>query len=904
MSAGRKSTPLMSRNRIRTLLCCGLCCIYYSASYLFAVDIVETYPAGLDQPRINATLRRTPTGAPIVANFGGGVTTINIQAFFDTGASGVLMSDQTATFLGIQKTRFPANTGPLVVFSDVGVGGTEDFNVSEPVYVGLAPFRDLLATEDPNYFENPANYTHQFGPIQMQLAAPATNPLLEGLEVFGMPLFANKVVVIDPKPTDPNSNPDLGTMRTFVYNPGTPFNPSTTTTNPGIPSVTQQIKLSYGDFGQFTQVTPVAAPGPTLAHNPFIGPNPVLQLLPSPPVDNTPPVTLQFGNRSTTASILLDTGAAASMISKAKAAQVGVRYKSGTEGTSNPILEAFDPSNPSAPATSIAEQFTLQIAGVGPNVRTVAGFYLENYLIKSEQGNPNDVGDPNHLRYYGAPVLVNDITVVNPTTNQPLTLDGILGTNMLSGNALIDVNSPTNPFLALANGAFNWIVFDEPNGKLGVQTKSEFQANQWNQTGSGTWGTTGNWTQALIPTTNSNDALLGTKLTVNGTVDLGSTNRTVSGLRFDNAVASYNVTSTTGKLILQNASGNAVLANLISNTRNHTISAPVELQSNTTVWAEGETITISGALTFANNTGLNVQSGVLNLASASAATVGTGVTANIASGATLQVSGSSNSLNSSVNVTNAGTLSVTGTAQSVGNISGAGSTTVSGAGTSATPTLIAKDIDQTALTINNGAYVRIAASGTSTSVLTSLTLGTTANLNISDNDVIVNNANATAAASSLAAVAARVNAGFASGNGIVTNTFTTNLETVGFALNDFLGFSTFNGATVNSNSVLIKYTYFGDSNLDGFVTDDDLGYFLAGYGTDVSANPWAFGDYNHDGFTTDDDLGFFLAAYGSTPGLATSGIQAIPEPSTLVLGMFAGLGLGVLSLRRRHRLLK
>ncbi len=112
----------------------------------------------------------------------------------------------------------------------------------------------------------------------MQLAAPATNPLLEGLEVFGMPLFANKVVVIDPKPTDPNNNPGLGTMRTFVYNPGTPFNPATQTTNPGIPSVTQQIKLSYGDFGQFTQVTPVAAPGPTLAHNPFIGPKPCIAI--------------------------------------------------------------------------------------------------------------------------------------------------------------------------------------------------------------------------------------------------------------------------------------------------------------------------------------------------------------------------------------------------------------------------------------------------------------------------------------------------------------------------------------------------------------------------------------------------------------------------------------------------
>ncbi len=69
-------------------------------------------------------------------------------------------------------------------------------------------------------------------------------------------------------------------------------------------------------------------------------------------------------------------------------------------------------------------------------------------------------------------------------------------------------------------------------------------------------------------------------------------------------------------------------------------------------------------------------------------------------------------------------------------------------------------------------------------------------------------------------------------------------------------------------------------------------------------NPWAFGDYNHDGFVTDDDLGFFLAAYGSTPGLGTTSIQAIPEPSTLVLGIFAGLGLGALSLHRRNRLFK
>ncbi len=169
-----------------------------------------------------------------------------------------------------------------------------------------------------------------------------------------------------------------------------------------------------------------------------------------------------------------------------------------------------------------------------------------------------------------------------------------------------------------------------------------------------------------------------------------------------------------------------------------------------------------------------VSAGTLNISGSSASTSG----ATVAIGATLELSGATNALSSTTNITNDGSLSVSGTAQSVGNISGAGSTTISGAGSSATPTLIAKDIDQMLLTINNGAYVRIAASGTSTSVVTSLTMGTTANLDISNNDVVVNNPTPVAAASSLSTVTARVNAGFAGGNGIVTNTFTTSLETV------------------------------------------------------------------------------------------------------------------------------
>jgi hypothetical protein len=300
------------------------------------------------------------------------------------------------------------------------------------------------------------------------------------------------------------------------------------------------------------------------------------------------------------------------------------------------------------------------------------------------------------------------------------------------------------------------------------------------------------------------------------------------------------------------------------------------------------TTTLNRAMTLPDNLNWTLAAGTLKWQPIVDNTTGNNSQTTILLGATLELGGNKVILDPTSSITNAGTLNLTGAAQTLGNINGTGAMVVSGAGSSTVPTLLVKDIDQSSLTINNGAYVRIIPNGTSTSVLTSLTLGTTANLDISDNDVVVKNPTPISAASNLAMVAARVNAGFVSGgSGIVTSSSTTGLETVGFGLNNFLSLPTFNGVTVNADSLLIKYTYFGDSNLDGFVTDDDLGYFLAGYGTDVSANPWILGDYNHDGFTTDDDLGYFLAAYGATSGLSSDMIAIIPEPSTWALSLLS-----------------
>src|SRR5689334_16079394 len=70
-----------------------------------ATDIRGIMPAALDQPQINAVVRMpvpagSPLNDPLYADFGGGTRSFNITAFLDTGASGVLLSNNTASFLG------------------------------------------------------------------------------------------------------------------------------------------------------------------------------------------------------------------------------------------------------------------------------------------------------------------------------------------------------------------------------------------------------------------------------------------------------------------------------------------------------------------------------------------------------------------------------------------------------------------------------------------------------------------------------------------------------------------------------------------------------------------------------------------------------------------------------------
>jgi hypothetical protein len=123
--------------------------------------------------------------------------------------------------------------------------------------------------------------------------------------------------------------------------------------------------------------------------------------------------------------------------------------------------------------------------------------------------------------------------------------------------------------------------------------------------------------------------------------------------------------------------------------------------------------------------------------------------------------------------------------------------------------------------------------------------------------------------------------------------------------------STFEDVSVSNTDVLIKYTYFGDANLDGVVNGSD--YTLIDNGFNNSLTGWRNGDFNYDGVVNGDDYTLIDNAF-NTQGPALSAISleatataqvsvqstlAVPEPRSAIF--VVGLLWPFLSTRRLRR---
>jgi autotransporter-associated beta strand protein len=312
--------------------------------------------------------------------------------------------------------------------------------------------------------------------------------------------------------------------------------------------------------------------------------------------------------------------------------------------------------------------------------------------------------------------------------------------------------------------------------------------------------------------------------------------------------------------------------------------AGVKLPAGTLRKTGPRTLTVAGTASkqvFASGTGLQVSGGTLVL--------------------NADVGGSAGARNVNLSVDAAGAEARFGAAQHLASLSvtGGGGATLLNA---ASPTLLTQ-----ALTID------------------------TANswLDLGRNNLIVDYTGGSPQETILGYVRSGLNAdhgGYWDGTGIrSTDAAANSLTAVAVVDNADLLFTSFGGMDVDPTSVLVKYTYVGDNNLDGIVDwENDFLAFQNGVLFGIkNNNNWLCGDYNYDGVVDweNDFLAFqngllfqgsplsggllegagalLAAPEGILLGLdGAGGLDAVPEPATLAL---LGLGVAVALRRRRAR---
>ncbi|HEY1684942.1 MAG TPA: dockerin type I domain-containing protein [Tepidisphaeraceae bacterium] len=371
---------------------------------------------------------------------------------------------------------------------------------------------------------------------------------------------------------------------------------------------------------------------------------------------------------------------------------------------------------------------------------------------------------------------------------------------------------------------------------------------QWTADANGSLSNASNWLVGNVPNGTNQVLTFGSTTTAQRTVSV-DTNVTEGAIVFSSPKG-YVLSAGGGSITLSGMG-----ANLTANAGNNTISAPVNVNTDLGLFAaSGASLTISGPITY-----------------------------------TKSISYINNNLQSFTNGTpdivksGAGTVSVSNLNLLQNNLGDASSGN---------------------LDIYEGKLVLLKNSGPA--VVSELTVYNQygASLDLTNNDLIDDyNLNAYTTTSPLAAIQGLVAsggitssmAGVANGTGlaVVENNST---YFPGNISNDS-PFSTFDGQTVDTPSstggtVIVKYTYFGDLNLDGKVDGTDL--TLMGYYGNTTTLGWVAGDLNYDGKVNADDYALFqlgLAQYNKN-----GAIVAAPEPATLSL-----LGLAAIPMLRRRR---
>jgi hypothetical protein len=192
------------------------------------------------------------------------------------------------------------------------------------------------------------------------------------------------------------------------------------------------------------------------------------------------------------------------------------------------------------------------------------------------------------------------------------------------------------------------------------------------------------------------------------------------------------------------------------------------------------------------------------------------------------------------------------------------------------------------LKTNDGGVARMTADGSRALETRTLTLTGTGTLDLNDNNLIVDYATST----QLPAVQSLINAarsgGAWTGNGITSSSAKNNSDhntSLGaMEASDFKNLygasALFDGEAIDTTAVLVKYTYYGDTDFNGQVNFDD--YVRTDSGFNNHSSGWLNGDFDGNGQVNFDDYVLIDLAFNTQSGALH---RLSPRP---VLGERAG----------------
>jgi hypothetical protein len=551
-----------------------------------------------------------------------------------------------------------------------------------------------------------------------------------------------------------------------------------------------------------------------------------------------------------------------------------VRPASGSGGTfnTNPVLT---PYNAIGGSDRMIDNGVIVLTSAFANEvhpRTVVGYNTTHVFLFTVDGRQEGYSMGMNLHEI-ANLLKNDYGVTHA-----LNLDGGGSTTMVMADPTVRVvNRPSDPGRV-----------ERLNGNnLGVFAG---QWPQWNVNSSGNWSTASNWSQG-VPNAAGAAAKFGRIIGAPRTVTVNAA-ATVGTLAFENANA-YTLAGTSA-ITLDSTAGNAAVRAYVGS---HTINAPLTLADtvDVDVLEPNRTLSINSALNNAAGRTIN-KLGAGAVAISGAQTHGAGAVLNV----------------------NAGVLSMASNAGGAAGTAANLSVNVNG---SSTAGFVAKQ-NLSALAVNGTASAYVAPGGGKTIKTRTLAIATAAKLDLADNNLVVDYTGATSplGTANTSGVYSGISGLLQRGRGVDGSWINPGLYSTRAAASNSVkalaiaeaadvlfitGTQTalWSGQTVDATSVLVMYTYDGDTNLDGLIDVADYGSidnWIQFPGTTGYTN----GDFNLDGVIDVADYGVIdntIQLQGppitATAAAASAAVTPVPEPSAVAAVTTA---LAVLSARRRR----